>query len=339
MILKRILSVILTVCIVSMSFSYLVSVNAQTKDGQSSMQTAESPNIENERNDHTEQSKQGEFAINNKEDFSDFITNPKRWEDNYKITLTCDIDMSGKTFNPIETFNGQFDGGGHIDGGGHTISNLKIQGSSSQNKNFKLAFIKTLGSDATFENVTFDNYTIEDGSNVKNITYQAAGFVLNNYGKVSGVKIRNGTMKNINHAKNGDAAGFVRINEKGGKINNCLVNKNEGKDIFDIFKKSNINAGFVSYNFGTIGVCITNLPVNYGKNSGGFVSENFGTINECTSEGEVTGKNCLGGFCGYNKGLLDNEGEGIIENCISKGNVTANTSKSQVICGGFVGQN
>lgn len=48
MILKKIVSVILTVCIMSMSFSSLVSVNAQTKDEQSSVQTAESPNIDNE---------------------------------------------------------------------------------------------------------------------------------------------------------------------------------------------------------------------------------------------------------------------------------------------------
>ncbi len=46
-------------------------------------------------------------------------------------------------------------------------------------------------------------------------------------------------------------------------------------DDSDIFKKSNINVGFVSYNFGTINDSITNLSVNYGENAGGFVSENF----------------------------------------------------------------
>lgn len=274
MILKKIVSVILTVCIMSMSFSSLVSVNAQTKDKQSSVQTAESPNIDNEQKNQIDQNEQNEFVINNADDFSEFMKNSddegnpcNYWEGNYKITLTCDIGMGDKTFKPIETFNGQFDGNGH------TISNLTIQSSSNQNKNFKLAFIKTLSEGATFENVMFNNYTIEDTASVKDITYQSAGFVLNNYGKVSGISIENGTMKNINHAKNGDAAGFVRVNEKGATIENCSINMKS--------EKSNINAGFVSYNFGTISGSSTDLSVNYGKNAGGFVSENFGTINGC----------------------------------------------------------
>lgn len=39
---------------------------------------------------------------------------------------------------------------------GHTIKNLKIESSSSWNKDFKLAFIIILGSGATFKDVTFE---------------------------------------------------------------------------------------------------------------------------------------------------------------------------------------
>ncbi|MDE5600745.1 MAG: hypothetical protein K2I60_03925, partial [Oscillospiraceae bacterium] len=280
-----------------------------------------------------------EFVIDGKEKFATFMKNSNLeeghdyWKGNYKITLTNDIicdENDQQSFNPIEEFNGSFHGNGC------KISNLRIKSRSSRNKNLELAFIKTLGSDATFRNVKFENYTIEDSSNVKDITYQAAGFVLNNYGIISNVSIEYDEMVNINHTKNGDAAGFVRINEKGGVIEKCSVYR--GKDP-NIFKKSNINAGFVSYNFGTINGSSTDLSVNYGKNAGGFVSENFGNIENCESTGNVTGKNCLGGFCGYNKGLLNNNGEGKINNCTSKGSVTANTSKSKAMCGGFVGRN
>ncbi|MDE5600642.1 MAG: hypothetical protein K2I60_03395, partial [Oscillospiraceae bacterium] len=295
---------ILTLCMVGISFVSILQVNAQT-DGE-----------------------QNQFVINSEDDFSKLMMSPEYWENNYKITLARDIDMTDKEFKPIEIFNGKFDGNGH------TIKNLTIKDKSAKESVFYLAFIKTLGSStefAEFKNVTFDNYTIKDGS-YKILKYNpdlffttsdycASGLVNYSYGTISGVNIKNGNMININKPEYfGSVAGFVIINEEDGIIENCSVDMKS--------EKSNIDAGFVCSNFGKI----INSSTTLSARGSGFVNTNYDTIEGCSSTGDVTGgKEFVGGF------VIKNCNKGIINNCKATG--TIKTDHKYGSAGGFAGIN
>ena len=160
--LKRILSVILTVSIIATSFLSVVQVSAQTEEEASNqaaqVTTAEDVSVQTAAKpaEPTE-----EFIISSEDNFESFMTTSELWESNYKIKLTCDIDMKEKAFNPIKEFDGVFDGCGH------TIRNLKIQNKSAKGKNDELAIINTLNENAEIKNVKFCNYNIECESALK----------------------------------------------------------------------------------------------------------------------------------------------------------------------------
>ncbi|MDE5852982.1 MAG: hypothetical protein K2G97_02950, partial [Oscillospiraceae bacterium] len=252
-----------------------------------------------------------EFVIDNKEKFFVFMTTPVLWESNYKVTLTCDIDMKGKAFNPIKKFCGVFDGCGY------TISNLKIKNKADKGKNAELAFINILNENAEIKNVTFDKYTVECKSDIN----KAAGLIVTNHGFVRGVDVINGSINNI--GKKTNAAGFVLDNEEYGIIENCYVDMNN--------KDSKIKAGFVGTNLGKIAKCSTIVLVNSKDIAGGFCGSNSGEISDCKAEGSVKAKASNGiTICG---GFIA-ENSGIIKNCSSKGAV-----EGQEFTGGFVGIN
>ncbi|MDE5852843.1 MAG: hypothetical protein K2G97_02235, partial [Oscillospiraceae bacterium] len=310
--LKRILSIILTASIIATSFSSVAQISAQTEEEaynqaaqvtiaeEASVQTVSIP---------AESTK--EFIISIEDNFESFMTTSELWESNYKIKLTCDIDMKGKAFNPIKEFDGVFDGCGY------TIRNLKIQNKSAKGKNDELAIINTLNENAEIKNVKFCNYNIECESGIE----KAASLIVTNHGTISGVNIINGSINNI--GKKANAAGYVLNNEEDGIIENCFVCMNN--------KDSNIKFGFVGTNLGKIIKCSTAVSVNSKDTAGGFCGSNLGEINDCKSEGSVKAKASNGiTICG---GFIV-ENSGMIKNCSSTGAV-----EGQEFTGGFAGIN
>ncbi len=146
------------------------------------------------------------------------MTNPVLWRNNYKVTLTCDIDMKGKAFNPTKEFNRVFEGCGH------TVNNLKIQNESGKGKNVELVLISILNEYAEIKNVTFDNYAIEGNSGIK----EAAGLIVTNHGTMSSIDIINSSINNI--GKKVKTAGYVLNNEEDGLIENCNIENMSIKD-------------------------------------------------------------------------------------------------------------
>ncbi|MDE5852446.1 MAG: hypothetical protein K2G97_00180, partial [Oscillospiraceae bacterium] len=344
---RRILSVILTVSIIATSFSSIVQASAQTEE-EASNQAAQVAVVEDESvqtaaipAEPTE-----EFIISSKCDFTLFMTTSEFWESNYKVTLACNIDMGEKVFNPIKEFDGVFDGCGH------TISNLKIQNYLGKGKNVELSFINTLNENAEIKDVKFDNYTIEGNSNIK----KAAGLVVSNKGKISGVDIKSGSINNINDKT--EIAGFVVANS--GKItnSNTAMTLDKGSIVggfvsengaFGIIKecgaKEKISGricagGFCGINIGEIISCKAESNVKAHTSSkkeatisGGFIGTNNGMIKNCSATGEVEGQEFSGGFAGIN-------GEkGKISLCKSIGCVKSKTYFSFINCGGFIGLN
>ncbi|MDE5853340.1 MAG: hypothetical protein K2G97_04775 [Oscillospiraceae bacterium] len=287
---KKILAIALTTCIVSLSFSSLFQASAQIAEAQSDIQTSQSP---------TAEIAQKQFLINNRDDFSRFMVHSEYWTSDYEIVLTRNINMSGEKFRPIGEFSGKFDGGGH------TISNFWVQDKHESVKSFKFAFIKTLSSSAEFKNVTFNNYNIEDkgAPGVLPKSYTAAGFILVNYGSISGVNFTNSSAFSINNTnKIGEVAGFVLTNEKEGVITNCSIDMKS--------RESNINAGFVGKNSGFISESIANVDVTNSLYVGGFCGMNSGVISKCQSKGNINTETkyktmICGGFVGVNAGFID----------------------------------
>ncbi len=340
---NKVLSSILTMCLVSTSFFSILQVSAKTTEEQDSLKTEQSSMFARTP------IKKNQYTINSKSDFHSFMKSSLLQISDYEIILACDIDMEGETCKPIEEFSGKFDGCGH------KISNLKVQDSHKLFKKFEMAFIKTLDSFSEIKNVTFDNYIVNDkgSSAILPSSYKSAELVLTNYGTISGVNIINGKIFNINNTnKSGDAAGFVLNNEECGVIKNCSTEIS--------YEKSKINAGFVYENSGEITDSFTAVLVNSEDNAGGFVNKNFGTIKNSKSTGNVNGFSCVGGFAANNfeTGIISDNcvatgiaigqeyvggfcgnNKGIILDSRSEGDGKATTISTTMVCGGFVGIN
>lgn len=348
---KKLLTSILTVCVVSTSLPLAVQVSAHTIENASKqmIQTAEETNY---------------FVINTKEDFTKFMTKSDYYKSNSVVILKSDLNMENVTFKPISKFSGKFDGCGH------TISNLKIQDKHKLFKKFDIALIKTLDSAAEFKNVTFDNYTVNDNGSKSILpsSYRASGLIIENYGIISEVNIENGSMNSIANKIGGNASGFV--NENFGNIEKCncsfagkveLINNKE--EISGGVRGGKIAGGFCAKNSGDINSCNfnglteANIKTVSDAIAGGFVGENKkGNITNCTSlnksvdSDEVgsekvdestellafakthSGSAKAGGFVGQNSG-------GTISNCIVTGNTRSESTLGKAYAGGFVGIN
>ncbi len=300
---KRILSGILTTCVLSASFLSALPVSAQTTTKGAYTQVA----AEQQNNLQTADSSTNEFVINNKKDFSKFMTTPEYWESNYKIMLACNIDMQDEVFDSIEIFNGQIDGCGHavnnlsfryfVENNHGTISNIKFNGGKLAGGNV-CGLVLNNEEDGVIDSCLM-------GMNNENANIKA-GFVWENRGKI----INSETTLSV-ESGNDYVGGFVSKNY--GTIENCVAKGFvEGKERFV--------GGFVGLNNGIITNCTSTGNVNGGKSYiGGFVGDNGdeegkGIIINCTAAGDVKGDIYTGGFVGKNE-------YGNISGCIAKGDV------------------
>ncbi len=285
------------------------------------------------------------FLISSKDDFVTFMTTPAYWGNNQKVTLTCDLDMQNETFDYIETFSGQFDGGDH------TISNLSFKCFVKTN-NGKISNINFNGgkliNDSSIrggfavtneEGGVIDNCSIDMNSEDANIK---AGFVYENKGTITNSETTLSVKSN-----NFGVGGFVWYNK--GEINSCIATGNaNGKVVVGGFVGWNNNGtitncnatgtvngadfigGFAGFSRGIITYCVATGDVTGNYNVGGFSGYNRGIITNCDAEGNIKGNGNVGGFVGWNNFYFDNG----ITNCKAKGNVIGN-----LLVGGFTGFN
>lgn len=302
---RKILTGILTICLVNLSFISVVQLNAQTVDN--AVNRSASIVSDDNINMQTAKSPMKEFVIKNRKDFSKFMKTPEYWGSDFNIKLNVNINMIVKKFEPINEFRGNFDGCGH------TIKNVLLR-----------CFVKN--NYGKISRVNFEKSVFLDSK---------CGFVENNYGIITECKAK-GNIKGYCIKRHFDLIfGFV-IDRREDKDNMGGFVINNSGTITNCKAEGNVNGnsyvgGFVGWNSGgKIINCKYTGKVN-GKNYvGRFVGENDSNIEKCTATGKVTGKTSVGGFVGLFYGGYG----GTITKCDAKGEVKGNKN-----VGGFIGEN
>jgi hypothetical protein len=232
------------------------------------------------------------------------------------VTLTTDIDMSGKSWNgigysyiPLYPFNGTFDG-----------NNKTISGLHTRNQ----GFLGLIGEDGIVKNIIFVDLSVDGNDG-------GGGLTRTNRGKIQNISITNGSVKempggvvysnygiveNCNFsgtvaASLGGAGGIAYSNSTSGVVRNCYITGS----VTGSFE----TGGIVGRNSGTVQSCYATSNIN-GTGSiadgvGGIVGLNTGTVKNCYATGNITGSSRVGGVVGdsYN---------GTVQNCYATGNVT-----------------
>ena len=244
--------------------------------------------------------------------------------------LETNIDLSGITWNMamIPWLNGRFDGNDHV------ISHLSIQG-----KNY-LGLFGHLGSSAKVTNLGLEAVSVSGTSNY------VGGLVGENEGSITS-SYSTGSVDGGNRV-----GGLVGVNMGG--IIDCYTTGNvNGHD--DVGGLAGSNSGSIEECFGTAVVWSSGWDP---WNTGGLVGYNQGSISTSFSQGEVHGRNDVGGLVGWNGAIVGSPG-GSITNCYATkgkvygvyqvgglvggnhdlGSISRCYSTGQVNGGGLVGQN
>lgn len=189
--------------------------------------------------------------------------------------LTCDLDMRGLVWTPIDEFKGI------LDGQGYTIKNIAFN-TTEVNPNF--GFIRV--NKGTIKNLTISDFSFSammtfDVNGMK-ITKDSRVGVLTatNFGTIENVNISRGSLQNsvswtavatfTSHAYFGTFAGF---NEAGGEIYNCA--------------STDLDVKFVPYNGGS-GSAHDFDTLNAFAIFGGLIGQNEGSATYCSFEGNLT---------------------------------------------------
>jgi len=238
------------------------------------------------------------------------------------VTLTADIDMSGKKWYGIGSsgfasnpFNGTFDGNNK------TISGLNMS---------YAGFFLSIGEDGIVKDMIFVDLNVSDGG--------GGGLTLGNRGKIQNISIingnvagigaggmissNNGIVENCNFSgivssSIGGAGGIAETNSTSGVIRNCYVTGS-------ITGNGSDTGGIVRNNSGTIQNCytignVTNSSDVTGDHTGGIAGRNSGTVKDCYTTGNITGYRRVGGVVGSSDTLYN---MGTVQNCYATGNVT-----------------
>ena len=206
------------------------------------------------------------------------------------ITLTADIDLTGKDWTPIGTsFKNSYTG--TFDGGGHTITGLTV----TTNDKYAGLF-GYIGNAGTVKNVVMEGVLITSN----NGSSQAGG--------VAGFS--RGTIENC--SVSGSVSGTVYVGgvvgaQWGGSITGCSSSATvKGTvDVGGVAGQTNSNATMTAC-YATGNVTLEIAPIN-NIDVGGAVGFNGGSrILACYATGNVTSTGSstvnvyIGGFCGYN---------------------------------------
>ena len=235
------------------------------------------------------------------------------WRNN--ITLTADIDLSGKEQRPIGTYDIPFTG--TFDGAGFTIKGLDIATAATVHEGE--------GTVATTDDITAGLFGVVEGATIKNLTVE--GKVTNNF-----VPANAETKIDGNHSA---TAGIVAVALMGTNLEN-LTNKAEVAGPCHVGGVAGILRNFdIDDENGTV---VAVNCVNYGTlsptlgNSGGVFGRLYvkstvdgvaATIENCANYADVTSasidRNRLAGIVGY---IRSESGIIVITGCRNEGAIT-----------------
>jgi|AntAceMinimDraft_9_1070365.scaffolds.fasta_scaffold69872_2 hypothetical protein len=240
------------------------------------------------------------YLIQSLADFNEFASDPNYWDDYTR--LETDVNLEGITYNTAviapdtvyTTYN--FDGvpyTGEFDGNSYKILNLTID-TGGLDKDF-LGLFGMISASAVVANLGIEDAVVTGSGN----------FVYGDFTGDFGVLVGNNS----------------------GVIQNCWV-----KGSLTAGNYSEDVGGLCGWNqsTGTISGCYVIGPVSGGANSGGLggvCGSNDGIITDCWANSSITGRNSLGGLCGFLDG-------GSIINSYSTGSVTGTAGDLGGFCGG-----
>lgn len=227
---------------------------------------------------------------------------------NVYFVLISDIDLSGRTINPIGTQLYPFKG--HLDGAGFSITNILINSTEDY-----AGLFGAISSDASLKNITISG-EISGNSNV-------GGLVGLNQGKVTGC-INLANVKSADDSANIDVGGICGYNEN--IISDCYNNghiQGFGVNTGGIVGANAAGAVRNCFNVGLV------ESEYYGV--GGIAGSNEATISSCYNNSAISAYSTAGGIVGSNSSL------GLIENTYNTGNIAVKNNMAGGICGGNEG--
>ena len=227
------------------------------------------------------------------------------------VLLNSDIDLSGKTFEPIgkgqtNYFSGTFDGQGY------TISNLVIDSS--------LQYVGIFGysEGATIKNVVMDSSCSITSSSSSSLSL---GGIIGSYYSDNSLCVTENVVNMASVIFNGNASG---LSLHFGGIVGCL-----SSSTYEVIVKNCANYGSVS-NKGTSKYSYIGGIVGYSHES----ASELISIQNCFNYGTITNNNTKSSFQ-YTGGIIGFADYTHVENCVNSGKVTSSYSSGYI--GGIAG--
>lgn len=229
------------------------------------------------------------YIIDNVEKFSSISGETGKF-----YSITQDMDFSGATITPIETFAGT------LDGGNKTLSNITLN-----NNNATIwGLVKT--NNGTIKNINFAGFNVTSGQGIASINI--GGIVGENSGTIENIKIESGTFTTNSNKVN---AGFI-TGKNTGTVKLCSLSSNTTISN-TINEGASQVAGIVGWGAGgnIIGCSCGSVIRNNGQsaNYAGIVAANGGssTVTGCYYWGTadvIPGGSRGGGISAKNDGTI-----------------------------------
>ena len=218
---------------------------------------------------------QGEYVIQNRDQFLIFLSSSTDYSDS-KVILNCDVDMKGETAQLDKTFEGE------LNGSGHSVCYYKSEG----------GLFKQIGAGGIVKKLHLSGITYANGA-------PAAVLAATNSGSISEVTV-NADIKVTKEMT--AAAGLVLVNE--GTISDCVFAGNiTAESGLDNSEKP--IGGIASENEGTIKNCHALGSINTNTlPMGGIAAKSSGEIEDCTNHMGITGASYTGGIVEKNTGTV-----------------------------------
>jgi len=256
------------------------------------------------------------YRIADANDMNEIGTHIEDWNDCFVLVNDINLaEFTGTQFNiignDVNAFSGVFDGNNH------TIYNFSYE---STGTNCIGLFGSAIGNNTLIKDLTLRDPNVDAGTGAgigSLVGYLGGGSITGCGAEVSTVS---GEMI---------VGGLLGANFDG-MVENCYVTG-------IVSGNSDFVGGLVGWNYlGTVENCHATCTViaEFLGGAGGLAGLNTSTIKNCYSDGEITGKQVVGGLVGQN-GTNDDGGIGRLENCYSTANVTATT----MLAGGLMGIN
>ncbi len=289
-----------------------------------------------------------DISVGTADELVSVFRNANNWDDN--ITLTADIDLTGKAISPAGDYDKPFSG--TFDGAGYTIKGVNI--SSEYHATGLFGVIKN----ATIKNVTVEGYVeCTFGADIEKFSAETkVDGLYSGTGAVVGVVLTGCTLENVvNKAEVlgagncGGVAGIIYNFEDGtvnliGCENYGTVDSTVGNvgGVFGrIYTKSTTAATDASFVVATVDGCVNHADLSFTpedrQRGGGVVGyirseEGIVVVQNCRNNGNITGTNegqfssnipYIGGIVGRNELATGSSAALTLKDCINVGDITS----------------